>query len=191
MRVANMSRPFRFDTDKAIQSVAFLLRLERDHRTNYMRLLKLLYIAEREILAEAGVTITGSRTIAMERGPVLEDVYSLIRSQHTDTAAWSKFFQVSSYDLEMIDDPGVGKLPKFIAEKLEEVSKRHSQHDEWALVEITHQFPEWKKNDPGKSSKPIALADILDGMGRGETLPQVLDGAKQEAFLSSFFTECR
>lgn len=43
-----MTRPFKFNSEKAIQAVAFLLRRERGHRMNYMRLLKVLYFAERK-----------------------------------------------------------------------------------------------------------------------------------------------
>ena len=78
-----MSRPFQFYPEKAIEAVAFLLRRERGHRMNYMRLLKVLYIAEREILAESSTPLTRSTVVAMERGPVLEDVLHLIRGEHT------------------------------------------------------------------------------------------------------------
>ena len=39
---------------------------------SYMRLLKLLYLAERKSLAETGRPILGDRTIAMQQGPVME-----------------------------------------------------------------------------------------------------------------------
>lgn len=42
-----MTRSFRFYPEKAVQAVAFLLRRERGHRMNYMRLLKVLYLSER------------------------------------------------------------------------------------------------------------------------------------------------
>jgi uncharacterized phage-associated protein len=41
---------------------------------NYMRLLKLLYIAERETLGRTGRPIVGGPVTAMERGPVLLEV---------------------------------------------------------------------------------------------------------------------
>lgn len=39
---------------------------------SYLRMLKLLYLADRESLKETGHTITGDRVVAMEHGPVLE-----------------------------------------------------------------------------------------------------------------------
>ena len=49
---------FRFDFHKTLQASGVLLSLDAN-RMAYIRLLKLLYIADREWLAEAGRTITG------------------------------------------------------------------------------------------------------------------------------------
>jgi hypothetical protein len=50
-----------------------LLELHGD-RMEYVRLLKLLYIADREMMAEAGAPVTGDRAVAMDHGPVLSHV---------------------------------------------------------------------------------------------------------------------
>ena len=59
--------------------VGVLLGYERARRMNYMRLLKLLYLAVREFLLKTGHTITGDHAGAMKRGPVSSQVYDLIR----------------------------------------------------------------------------------------------------------------
>jgi uncharacterized phage-associated protein len=182
-----MGRPYRLDLDKAIEAVAFLLRREPGHRMNYMRLLKILYIAERESLAESSAPITGGRAIAMQRGPLIEEILHLIRGQHIGTPKWSQFIRLDNYSLEMTADPGVGHLSRFVTGKLDEVAQRHVGHDEWDMVAITHELPEWKKNDPGKSSKEIPLADILEGVGRGADLPEFLAAAKTHSQLTQFF----
>ena len=119
---------------------------------NYMRLLKVLYIAEREILAESSTPLTGSTVIAMKRGPVLEDVLHLIRGEHSATDKWAAYIQVDRYHLEMVKDPGVRLLSRYVSRKLEEVATRYENLDEWGMVEITHKLPEWQRNDPGDSS---------------------------------------
>ncbi len=155
---------------------------------NYMRLLKVLYIAERESLAESGKPITGSNVIAMERGPVLEDVFRLIRNQHISTPRWAEFLRVDNYYLEMTSDPGVGLLSRFVTRKLEDVAQRHAQHDEWDMVEITHKLPEWEKNNPGTSWKDISLSDILAAVGRADDLDEFIAAAKFESQLDQFFS---
>jgi uncharacterized phage-associated protein len=182
-----MQRIFHFDPEKALQAVAFLLRRETGHRMNYMRLLKVLYIAERESLAESGKFITGSRVIAMERGPVLEDILSLIRGLHSSTPEWSRFIRRDRYHLEMTADPGVGRLSRFVREKLEEVADRHEEDDEWDMVAKTHELLEWQRNNPGTSSKEIPLVDILEAVGRRDDLQVILDGARRDARVSAFF----
>jgi uncharacterized phage-associated protein len=184
-----MSRPFRFHPEKAIQAVAFLLRRERGFRMNYMRLLKVLYIAEREILAESGQPLTGSRVIAMQRGPVLEDVLQLIRGEHTAVPLWSPFLRVDHYNLEMVTDPGIGLLSRYVSRKLNEVAKRYDDLDEWGMVAVTHAFPEWLQNDPGESSQEIPLAHILEAVGRGADLKEIVANAREDERASRFFRE--
>ncbi|HQU41243.1 MAG TPA: DUF4065 domain-containing protein, partial [Pirellulales bacterium] len=84
-----MTRAFRFNPVKTIQAVAFLLRREPARRMNYMRLLKILYLAERAILAESGKPLTGSPVLATPRGPLFADVLGLIRGQHIATPEWA------------------------------------------------------------------------------------------------------
>ena len=71
---------FRFSFEKRLQAAGVLLGLDGD-RMERIRLLKLLYIADRELLAETGRTITGDRVVAMDHGPVLSQVYDLIKGQ--------------------------------------------------------------------------------------------------------------
>ena len=57
------------------------------------------------------------------------------------------------------------------------------------MVEITHELPEWKKNDPGNSAKKIPLADILEAVGRIDALEEIERQANESVALDSFFAE--
>ncbi len=153
---------------------------------NYMRLLKVLYIAEREILAEASTPLTGSSVVAMKRGPVLEDVLHLIRGEHSATAKWAAYIQVDRFSLEMIRDPGVKLLSRYVSRKLEEVATRYENFDEWAMVDVTHRLPEWQRNDPGDSSKEIPLAHILEAVGRLDKLKSIVANAREDEDARAF-----
>src|SRR5437016_5932606 len=100
---------------------------------NYMRLLKLLYIADRETLRETGRPIAGGPVVAMERGPVLEEVYELIRGKHCNMPLWDAYLQKDHFHLVLTKDPDVGQLSKYEIEKLQEIAERHANDDEWAL----------------------------------------------------------
>ncbi len=58
---------FPVKVEKTIQAIGVLFRADRVKRMNYMRLLKLLYIADRESLQETGRPITGGAITARER----------------------------------------------------------------------------------------------------------------------------
>lgn len=170
----NPNAHLRFNFRQACQAVAFLLRRRPGSRMNYMRLLKLLYVAERECLRDGGFAIAGGPVVAMPRGPVLQEIYGLIRGIHYHSPEWMKFFHTESYHLVMHSDPGIGALTPFIAKKLEAVAQRHEEDDEWSMVEFTHELPEWKKNDPGTSSKAIPLADILEALGIADEAASII-----------------
>src|SRR5262245_38259680 len=103
---------------------------------NHMRLLKLLYIADRESLRDNGRPITGDQIVAMERGPVPSAVFNLIRGHHVETPRWEKYFRVRLYEIELMEkSPGIEELNRYEIEKLEEIAKKYEDKDEWAMVQ--------------------------------------------------------
>ena len=63
----------RFNEVKATQAAARLLR-NRGGRMSYMKLIKLLYLADREALSRWGRPITTDKYVSMDKGPVLSRV---------------------------------------------------------------------------------------------------------------------
>lgn len=180
---------FKLRFDKLLAATGVLFREENRDRMNYMRLLKLLYFAEREFLRVSGRPIVGGRVIAMERGPVLEEVYDLIRDQHVDLQRWSSFFVREHYDLRMLKNPGVQSLSRKEIEVLQGVARAHEDKDEWMVVEEAHQLEEWKTHAPGKSSRPIPLEDILKAVGRGKDAKAILREAEEDTVLEELLSQ--
>lgn len=180
----------RFKIEKASQAVGVLFRSDQVDRMSYLRLLKLLYIADRESLGETGWSITGDRFVAMDNGPLLSHTYDLIMGRHVGTPAWNEFFHTAHYWLVKEKEPDVAKLSKYEIGKLQEVARRYEDCNEWDMVEITHGFGEWKKNVPSaKSVKPIPLEDILEGLGREELLESILQERKDREAYDKIFGE--
>lgn len=187
----HISSPFRFDIDKAAQAVGVILREEPGHRINYMKLLKLLEIAERESLKETGNMITGDRLVAMDRGPVPSNVYNLIKGEHLGTVHWDSFIERERYHVSLgSKHPGVSRLSRFEIAKLTQVTKRHANDDEWEMVRITHEFDEWKKNRPLEGScRTIPIADVLMAVGLSdEQAKAILEEAATQGRIDDFFT---
>ncbi len=183
---------FRPSTKKIIQAVGVLLKCERDHHMSYLRLLKLLYIADRESLRESCRPILGIRPVAMKYGPLHSAVYDLIKGEHIDEPAWSEHFQKDRYQIEMVEDPGVSELSRYEIRTLNATSEKFAAVDDMDIAEVTHTFPEWINHcsDPAaNASETIPLEDIIDAVGRSADKEAILQEATEEAEIDRMFSE--
>ena len=81
----------------------------------------------------------------------------------------------------------MGNLSRGEIVKLQGVARRH-EDDEWVLSRLTHDFPEWRKNVPGKSCRPITLEDLLAGIGEDATSTSgIAEDAREAARLHRLF----
>lgn len=134
---------FAFNSLKSLQATKVLLR-NHHGRMDRIRLLKLLYIADREMLVQSGMTLTGSRAVAMKYGPVLEDLFRITASGEIESSLWGTEIQRDGHEVVLSStDAGVGKLTKGELRKLHELSKRYSDFTNEDLIEETHGFAEW------------------------------------------------
>jgi len=170
------------DTKKMAQAVGVLLHEEPDQRTSYMRVLKLLVIADREALEKAGRPIIGSRVVAMKDGPLHSVVYDLIKNEHPDVPMWDSYFDtVGKFDIQMHDNPGVDQLSRFEVELLQGVSRERAWMDQWALSEETHKFRDWERawsQHGDKGSVPIPLESTLHALGLDEDADAIMSGVR-------------
>jgi uncharacterized phage-associated protein len=177
---------FRFDFNKALQAAGVLLSLDGD-RMERIRLLKLLYIADRELLAEIGRTITGDRAVAMRHGPVLSQVYDLIKGEASRAGEWGRFVHTVNHAVELRNDPGRGELSRGEIEKLAEVTDRYRDVDDWALSEATHEFEEWSKNYTEGTDASIPWRDVLAAQGREELVEIIERDEADRRYLDELF----
>ena len=160
---------FTFNSKKAAQAAAYLLKLHGS-RMNHMKLIKLLYLADRAMLVRQGHTITGDAMVSMKCGPVLSNVCDLIKRNPFTTIApaWSEHITepMPTYEVELNSESPIDELSEFEVGLLDKTYEEYGQMNEWQLVNHTHKhLPEWK--DPGKSVLPIQPEDIL----RAENIP--------------------
>jgi uncharacterized phage-associated protein len=155
---------FRTSIEKKIQAVGVLLRAE-DDRADRLRLLKLLYIADREALKDRGAPIVGGRVVAMDHGPLHSEVYDLIKGEHECEPEWSEFFAEDGNKVRLRRDPGRMELSAYEIEKLNEVSNRFRLSDTWQVANETHGFPEYVASYSEGTSRTIPLEKILAAVG--------------------------
>ena len=178
--------PYRFSISRAVQSAGVLLRQEPSQRMSRIRILKLLYMADRVSLKETGSPITGDSVVAMRHGPVLSELYDCIKGTACHLTTWERFFRSEGHDVVMQQVPSTDDLCRYEIETLQKIFAEWRDKDEWEIVEATHAFPEW--SDPGQTSKPIAFEDILRAVGWGEEeAKKILQEAASQAGTDRFF----
>ncbi len=158
---------FVFDEQKAAQAAAYLLRRHGEPMP-YVKLIKLLYLADRRSLVETGYPITGDRLVSMPKGPVLSRILDLITWESRDEASpWRRHISLpSNYVVMAIGPHDEGRLSDYDREVLDAVFVEFGQMDKWDLVDLTHDLPEWV--DPEGSSLDIDPRVILKDAGYTE-----------------------
>lgn len=179
-----------FNAEKAVQAIGVLLRCHRHSVATKLRILKLLYIADREGIKEIGRPVLGCRTVAMDHGPLHSAVLDLINGEHIAEPLFSKYFEKFDYFVELSRDrdPGVGRLSRFEIEKLQEVCERYAVVSDWDLAhKVTHSFPEWIDNQRPGTSATIPLEHIIAAVGRSTDQVNILKDLADEVRADELF----
>lgn len=182
---------YKFNFLKTLQAAAILLKMHNGHM-EFIRLLKLLYIADRELLGEIGRTLTGDEPAAMKKGPVLRMVQKLIKgTADAHLEEWNAVIRKDGHELLLQGDPGIGRLTKAEMKKLEEVSTRFWDTTSVDLSELTHSFKEWseafKDTDQPDSSFPIQWETALVDQGKEELIEAVCNAQKERQLAEAAF----
>lgn len=159
----------RFSEEKATQAAARLLKL-RGGTMSHLKLIKLLYLVERESLTRFGAPLTYDRYVSMPHGPVLSATLDRINEQEIYHGGyWDSHItpkqdnEVSLRDLDAVPNDQLSPAEEAL---IDEIFQKYGRMGRWDLVDFTHTLPEW--TDPQGSSLPIHPADILRSEGYSE-----------------------
>lgn len=157
-----------FSDLKVAQTAAYFLS-RRGGQMAYMKLLKLLYLADRESMDRFNSTISEDTHVSMQNGPVLSRTLNLMTGQ-IESPQWRSWispdarYEVSLsrpvHDFEELDE-----LSQADIEILEHIWRKHGHLNRWQLVDYTHDhLAEWI--DPRGSSIPINPIATFSALGR-------------------------
>jgi uncharacterized phage-associated protein len=155
-----------FNEAKATQAAAYLLKL-RGGRMSYMKLIKLLYLVDREALIRWGRPVTTDRYVSMDRGPVLSNVLDLISQGPAPgtESVWDRYIsEPSGYEVGLRREAPTDELSPAEISLIEEIFRKYGHMSRWELVDRVHELPEWQ--DPEGGAIPIRYADILKASGK-------------------------
>jgi uncharacterized phage-associated protein len=177
---------FQFNDRKTAQAAAYLVKLAGG-RLNYMVLIKLLYLADREMLLKHGLPITGDKMVSMKLGPVLSQVLDFVTYGPNGgvRSCWFEYIESAGYDVTLKKVAPTEELSRFELGLLSKNFETYGKIDKWDLVRLLHEtLPEW--HDPGSSVALIEPADILRSESRSEQeIQQVQEDAEERWFLAA------
>jgi hypothetical protein len=158
----------KFNEEKTTQLAGALLKLAGG-KMYYLKLIKLMYIIDREGLLRWGRSMTNDRYFSLDNGCILSRTKNLITEESLGSSYWKRFISAPDrWQVELLAEPETDELSKaeqtLIAEqyrKFQEMFGHLGVEDRWALAKYTHDFPEWKK--PDGSSLPNEYEEVLNG----------------------------
>lgn len=167
-----------FNERKATEAALRLLERHGGHM-NYMLLIKLLYLADREALNRWGRPITTDCYVAMNQGPVLSRIYDLIKDGIAVGASgeiWTAAISApEAYEIRINHQRSSEELSEAEEKLLDSVDDHFGNRSVWKLVDWMHvdgNIPEW--SNPEGSSAPISYGDILRALGKSnEEIEQI------------------
>jgi len=165
-----------FDEIAATQVATYFLK-KFGGKENYTKILKLMYLADRQLYIENGESITGDRVIAMGKGPVLKNVYDLIKGRIT-CSIWNSLIELDERDIKLIGDT-LPENPKRIVDILDKIFEKHGKKTYGQLIDYTHELPEWIK---APLNTDIMPKDILAAVGKTE--PEIEIALKRTRMLN-------
>jgi len=174
---------FLFNEKKALAATAVLIS-DAGGRIPYLRLIKLLYLADRLSIEKRGRPIIGGHYVSMDRGLVLSEVLDLIKYQIGEY--WPHAIKKEGYIVCLRNEVDYGSLSKEENDLLLFISNKYKRFDRWQIVRIIHDLPEWK--DPKGGSIPVTPEELLDKIGRTESeIENIREDAAETAHFDKFF----
>lgn len=164
-----------FNAEKATHLAGSIL-LQAGGCLSVIKLMKLMYICDRESIKQYAHPITFDKCVSMEHGPVLSTVYNMMNGA-ADRNKYQPIWDASvtgrdNYSIS-VKDGFISKLDDIEKSIVDKVLSKFKNYDQWQLVDYTHKyFKEWK--DPHGTSKAIEIADIFCAVGYGKQESEML-----------------
>jgi hypothetical protein len=182
----------RFDEVKATQAAARFLRLAGGE-LNYMLLIKLLYLLDREALLKWGKPVTFDVYYSMHLGPVLSTVLDLLTEPPIpqEQNIWNNVISSPrNYTVRLVHDIGTDNLSESEDELIDQVFRQFGEpykNQPFALVDWLHEhLPEWKKVQKGER-QPLEIKDILTaGNKSAEDIRAIEDELESLSIMRAF-----
>jgi len=143
-----------------VTEAASIILFHAHGKMSYLKLIKLLYLADRKALEQWEVPITYDTYASLPHGPVGSGTCDLARGLVEDAQYWEQYIETVGMDVRIKGEyPKIRKLSRDEIALIEEIYFKYRHYTKYQLAELTEKLPEWR--NPGESSYPLPLEDIL------------------------------
>jgi hypothetical protein len=178
---------FRNQAKKSTQAVARLIE-KSGGPIDYLRLVKLIYLADRESIISRGVPIVGGRYHSMKKGPTISEIMDFVGTRGAPD--WKKTISPRfGNELRLLSVPDYGAISKSEMEILDRTVAEHLNKTTEELVEWCHKnCPEYEDVSSGQR-KPIAVESILKGARKSaKQIQKLVQEAKEVEEMDELLT---
>jgi len=170
-----------FNVEKAAQITAYFA-LRAGGSIDELKVLKLVYIAERAYLDAYELPLTGDTLIATSHGPVLAETLDHVNGSIPLNLEWKRYIGARVHhavqaalglSIDALDHLSIAAI-----EVLDEVWAKHGHLDGFALRDLTHdEFAEW--SDSNGPARQISYSDLFRALHKPnvETLVEGIEVA--------------
>lgn len=164
---------FPFEPNRASQSVLWLLH-RHGGSMDKLKLIKMIFLADREHLVHYGRPIVGGDYVAMDLGLVSSSLKDYIEGKTTSKDL--PFVIQGGYNLVAKQPTDEDWLSESELEILDRVYEEHKHTDSVKLGLMTHKYKAWANNEPSSgSSKPVPYEDFFEDSDNKAMLELILD----------------
>jgi len=161
---------------KATQAVARLIQ-SSGGPIDYLRVIKLIYLADRESLRKRGVPIVGGQYYSMRKGPVISEVMNFVGKRNAP--GWKEMISPRyGNEIRLQGKPSFEALSQSEIDILDEVVEFHSSRTTEELVSWCHKHCAEYEKVALDGRKPITIESILRAVGKSQ---KAINNIVQEA----------
>jgi len=180
-----------YNEEKAAEIAAFFAH-ENNGSIEILKLMKLMYLAERESFRVFGDPLTGDNLYAMENGPNMSISYDICKHE-IKSGYWRKWLQDrDGNDLRLIvdnvDEDELLELSESDLEVIRKIWREFGHMTSGQLIDYTHANCEEWTAPPRRSSKPISYGELLKALGYEENAREVIEErALEQSSIDRYF----
>lgn len=159
---------------------------------SHLKLMKLLYLADRESMKCYGEPISFDCIVAMPHGPALSMTLNYMNGDiESERGGWNDYISdKEDYEISLKNEIETGDLDELSDADLEVLGSVWGQFgnmNRWEIRDYTHKnCPEW--SDPNGSSFPIDYAKVFEALGyQKEQAEEFAESIRQEQNIEDMF----